>query len=210
MSVGAEMPRPSRSRGRSRLQVAEQPEVTELGPQVVQSAYSLAGLRIISDFPLLWLPRWHDDAAVKHEIAIRRATLPKTLPSVVAEFPTGQYNGRELLLESPVAGRFLLRGGNEILIDPAPSSVEGEIRSYLLGTVFGALCHQRGILPLHSAVIDLPNGGCVAFVGPSGAGKSTLAAALASRGHKVITDDVCFLQVGESREVQAWPGLSRI
>src|ERR1019366_5326309 len=48
------------------------------------------------------------------------------------------------------------------------------------------------------------------FVGPSGAGKSTLAAVLASRGHQVITDDVCFLRVGNQGNIWAWPGLNRI
>jgi len=172
-------------------------------------AYKLAGLRIVSDFPLFWLPKCHELNG-RHEVAIRHAPVPKTLLSVAGEFPNAQYNGNELLLKSPAAGRFLLRSGSEILIDPEPSSAEGEIRSFLLGTAFGALCHQRGILPLHSAVIDFENFGCVAFIGPSGAGKSTLAAVLSARGHQVIADDVCFLRAEERGSVQAWPGLSRI
>jgi energy-coupling factor transporter ATP-binding protein EcfA2 len=75
--------------------------------------------------------------------------------------------------------------------------------------VFGALCHQRGITPLHASAIDLANG-CVAFVGASGAGKSTLVAALAQRGHEVISDDECFLQLDTGGDAQAWPGISRI
>ena len=83
------------------------------------------------------------------------------------------------------------------------------MRAFLLGAVFGALCHQRGITPLHASAIDFADG-CVAFVGASGAGTSTLAAALAQRGHEIIADDECFLQLGTRGEVQAGPGISRV
>ena len=110
---------------------------------------------------------------------------------------------------SPAVGRFLVRAGKEILIDLAPSSNDDEVRAYLSVACFGALCHQRGITPLHASAIDVADG-CVAFVGASGAGKSTLAAALARRGHEIIGDDDCFLQLGTKADVQAWPGISRI
>jgi hypothetical protein len=188
--------------------------VAESGSQIVEVAvYKLAGLRIVSDFPLSGLPVCHDNAAAQPEVVIRRAPVPEVLASVGTTFPNRQYNGKELLLDFPAVGRFLLRGGDEILVDSAPSSDEGEIRAHLLGTAFGALCHQRGMLPLHSSVIDVADG-CIAFVGESGAGKSTLAAALAARGHQVIADDVCFLQLGnkrgDKRDVQVWPGIHRI
>lgn len=47
-------------------------------------------------------------------------------------------------------------------------------------------------------------------MGEFGAGKSTLVAALAARGYQVISDDVCFLQLGSIGYVQSWPGLTRI
>jgi hypothetical protein len=140
---------------------------------------------------------------------IRRATVPEALSSAVVTFDQGQFNGKEVLLNYPGVGRFLLRDGNEILVDPASDSNECEVRAYLLGTVFGILCHQRGILPLHASAIDVVDG-CVAFIGKIGAGKSTLAAALARRGHQVIADDVCFLRLDDNGVVQAWPGVNRI
>ena len=177
------------------------------------SVYSLGGLCIASDFPLFGLQICRN-RAVQHEVVIRRASIPKELVSEAAIFSNGQcigsYNGKEVLLEFPTAGRFLIRSGKEILVDPSPASDHGEVRSYLLGTAFGVLCHQRGITPLHASVIDVASG-CVAFVGASGAGKSTLVAALAQRGYPVISDDVCFLRLGtRGRRVQAWPGMTRI
>jgi hypothetical protein len=50
-------------------------------------------------------------------------------------------------------------------------------------------------LVLHASAVTLA-GGAVAFAGPGGAGKSTLAAALASRGHPLVSDD--FVAVTET------------
>ena len=119
------------------------------------------------------------------------------------------YNEKEILLHLPRVGRFLVRAGREILIDPAPASDAGELRAYLLGTAFGMLCHQRGITPLHASAIDVTDS-CVAFVGASGAGKSTLVAALFRHGYEIISDDVCFLQLDSKGNVQARPGIERI
>jgi len=175
--------------------------------------YGLGGLRIASGFPLLGLQVCRNQTEARCDVVIRCAPIPEEVASATAKFLdgkyTGTYNGRDLLLDSPAVGRFLLRAGQEILIDLAPSSNDDEVRAYLLGAVFGALCHQRGITPLHASAIDVANG-CVAFVGASGAGKSTLVAALARRGHEVISDDECFLQLGSKGDVQAWPGISRI
>jgi len=175
--------------------------------------YTLGGLRIASEFPLVGLQVCPNETEARCEVIIRYAPIPEEIDNTVARFFDGHYsgiyNGREVLLESSARGRFLLRGGEEILIDLAPSSNEDDVRAYLLGSVFGALCHQRGITPLHASAIHWAHG-CVAFVGESGAGKSTLVGALARRGHEVIADDECFLQLGASGDVQAWPGIRRI
>jgi hypothetical protein len=65
------------------------------------------------------------------------------------------------------------------------------------------------MLPLHSSAIDVTDG-CVAFMGPKRAGKSTTVAALAARGHQVIADDVCCLQLDEKDDLQAWSGINRL
>src|SRR5229473_1307322 len=172
---------------------APQSSVVVLRRQTVETTfYRLAGLRIVSEFPLFGIQTCDDEAAGRGEILIRRASISERLASATATFRDqqyiGRYNGRDVLLDFPGVGRFLVRDGKEILVDPAPASEEGEVRAYLVSTAFGVLFHQRGIMPLHASAIYLADG-CVAFVGDSGAGKSTLAAALAQRGHEVITDD---------------------
>jgi len=174
--------------------------------------YSFGGLRIASDFPLYGLQVCQSGAERPCDVVIRCAPIPHGVASTTAKFDhghfSGTYNGREVLLSRTI-GRFLLRAGKEILIDLAPCSDDDEVRAYLLGAVFGALCHQRGITSLHASAIDVADG-CVAFVGASGAGKSSLVAALTLRGYEIFADDVCFLQLGNNGHVQAWPGTNRI
>jgi hypothetical protein len=162
--------------------------------------YKFGGLRIASAFPLFGLQVCRNETEAQCDVVVRCARIPE---GAVSASP------REVLLDYPAVGRFLLRAGKEIVMDLAASSNDDEVRAYLLGSVFGVLCHQRGITPLHASAIDVADG-CVAFVGASGAGKSTLVAALAQRGHEVISDDECFLQMGTSGGAQAWPGISRI
>jgi len=172
------------------------------------TSYRLAGLRIVSALPLLGLQR-DDEAASAEVVSIRRAPVPATLPLPVKVVDAAEYDGKAFLFTVMDIARFLIRAGREILVDAETSATESDIRAYLMGSAFGTLCHQRGIVPLHSAAIDVQDG-CVAFIGPSGAGKSTLAAVLTARGHQVIADDVSFLQRDGIGAVVSWPGIGRI
>ena len=175
--------------------------------------YQFAGLRIASDLPLFGLQVCRDAPEGRCEVVIRRAPVSDEVAGVTARFLNGRYsgiyNGKEVLLEYSELGRFLIRSGEEIIVDLAASSDAGAVRAYLLGAVFGALCHQRGITPLHAAAIDVADS-CVTFVGASGAGKSTLVAGLAQHGYEIIADDECFMQLGPNGSLHVWPGISRI
>ncbi len=69
-------------------------------------------------------------------------------------------------------------------------------RQLLMGPGLGAICHQRGLLPLHASAVRVGSR-CVAFVGSSGAGKSTLAGLLSMRGYTVLADDLSVLEIRE-------------
>jgi hypothetical protein len=64
--------------------------------------------------------------------------------------------------------------------------------TYLLGPVLGLLLRLRGVTCLHASAVAFGEN-AVAFVGSEGAGKSTTAAALAKRGHAILSDDVVAL-----------------
>ena len=93
----------------------------------------------------------------------------------------------------PGLGRFAVSGGERVVVDLEPGADLGDVRGYLTAWVFGALCHQNGMLPLHASAVER-GAVATAFLGHSGAGKSTLAAFLGRRGDRVLADDICLLR----------------
>lgn len=105
-------------------------------------------------------------------------------------------------------GRFCIRDGREIVVDPDPAASERNVRLFLLGSAMGVLLHQRGALPLHANAIEI-DGTAVAFLGASGAGKSTLAAAFHDRSRRILSDDVCVVRRHQGHFL-AEPGIPRL
>ena len=165
-------------------------------------AYAVYGLSIRSDIALPGLAAapLADDA----DVDIRRERLP------IEECAPGGYSATALgtLLNVPRVGRYLIRDGREILVEPRPAASDRNLRLFLLGSAFGALLHQRGLLPLHANAIDL-GGRAVAFAGHSGAGKLTIAAWFHDRGCPILADDVCVIGFVDGAPV-AYPGLPRL
>ena len=111
--------------------------------------------------------------------------------------PQREFTRREFLLTVPGTGRFYVRNGDEVRVEPEENCDTSDLSIYLLGSVFGALCHQNGLLPLHASAIEA-GGTVTAFLGDSGSGKSSMVALLGQRGYRVFADDICLLEpVGE-------------
>jgi hypothetical protein len=124
------------------------------------------------------------------DVVITEADFPDELPEALESSRVHEVNAEAFLLRVDGVGRYLVRGGREILIDPDPRASAHDVRVYLLGTCLGALLHQRGFLVLHASGVATDEGAAV-FAGASGAGKSTLLAELLRRGYQMIVDDVC-------------------
>ncbi len=131
------------------------------------------------------------------EVTIRRGPVPDTLPGATVLGPTWQIAGKQFLMRVPDIARFLLKNGNEIVFAVESDAKAADIPVFLIGTVFGILLHQREQIVLHASAVRV-NGRAVLFCGASGAGKSTVAAALAQRGHPLVTEDVCTLTMDGS------------
>lgn len=101
-----------------------------------------------------------------------------------------QINENELWLSVANIARFLVRNGNEIIIEPVKGIDEDSIRLFLLGSCLGALLMQRDILVLHGNVVQIGNHALV-FAGKAGVGKSTLASQFYKRGYSILADDIC-------------------
>ena len=148
--------------------------------------YAAYGLRVRSE---LALPFPGAARAGEPDVTVRYGAVRPTLPQAARTHGLWQAAPRDFLLNLPANARFRVTGGREITVEPLDGADESLIASLLTGTVWTALLQQRGLLTLHASVIAA-GVGAVALLGPSGSGKSTLAAALAARGHAVLSDDV--------------------
>ncbi len=74
---------------------------------------------------------------------------------------------------------------------PRTSSLE-DVAIYLAGPVLGFLLRLRGVVSLHASAVAIGDR-TVAFVGSAGSGKSTAAAAFATLGFPVLTEDIAVL-----------------
>jgi len=106
-------------------------------------------------------------------------------------------------------GRFLVRDGCEIVVDPLPGVEERVVRLFILGTTFAVLLHQReGIVVLHASVAVISDQ-AVAFVGAKHAGKSTMVATLHALGHELVADDILAVDMRQGGPV-ALPGFPHL
>jgi hypothetical protein len=161
-----------------------------------------AGLRVTSE---LVVPEWRafetakpfDDPDVV--ICLDREPPAEDLPILSAEQYHFQIDG---------VGAYHVDAGREIRIAMQPGAGARETRLFLLGSAWGALCYQRGILVLHSSVV-LVRGQAVAFCGASGGGKSSAVAWLAAHGYPLFGDDLCRFDV-DGKAPRVYPAAPRL
>ncbi|WP_200933232.1 MULTISPECIES: hypothetical protein [unclassified Sphingomonas] len=156
--------------------------------------HSLCGWRVRSAWPLPELLAWNGDDRTP-DISIRLGQVPAELDGTVRKTPLVQVNECGWLRYAVRnVATYLVRDGNEVIIDTPHAPDTADVALFLLGSVLGFLCHQRGLLPLHASCIAL-EGKVVALAGHSGAGKSTLAALLLAQGARLLSDDVTVIDL---------------
>lgn len=147
------------------------------------------------------------------DVVVRRASVPEALSDAEVRGAAWEYAQGRVLVKPPVGMRFLIEGGSTIRYAARPGVADIDIRLFLMGSAWGALVLQRGLLPLHASAVSNDRS-VVGFTGESGDGKSTLAAALASRGREFFADDVLILDpdAGDApprcwscKDLKLWP-----
>ena len=143
------------------------------------------------------------------DVIIHYGAVPEVLDDVEKSSDWYQQNSEAVLLKINSIANYLIIQGKKIVIHRAPGAHDDEVRLFLFGSAFGALLHQRGLLPVHGSAIEV-RGGAVLFVGPSGQGKSTLAGAFHQRGYRIIADDVCVVSTANGELPLVYPGFPRL
>lgn len=169
---------------------------------------TLCGWRVRSDWPLPALLPWSgDDRPV--DIAIRTGEVPERLPGCPRGGPLLQVSEEGVVrFAVPGVAAYLARGGSEVTIATRLPPDAPDVGLFLLGTIFGALCHQRGMLPLHASCVAF-GVRAFAFAGMSGSGKSTVAAALVAQGGLLVSDDVMVVDLQADGTPVILPGVPR-
>lgn len=148
-------------------------------------SYTAYGLGIRSELALPELVAEERPA----EVTVRLGTVEPLPTEGSKPYSCLRPSSHETRLHWQDAGRFLIRGGQEVVVEPVSGVEERVLRLYVLGPSLAILLHQRGRLVLHASAVEV-DGGAVAFLGGAGWGKSTTAAALNARGYALVADDV--------------------
>jgi hypothetical protein len=165
--------------------------------------YSVFGLRIRSQLPLPeLLPAV---GGGDPDVTVQLGTI-----SELPKAPIGEHAIEDgMLFVVGGVGRYRAVRGEEIVAEPIAGIPERNVRLFLLGSVFGALLHQRGYLPLHANAVEV-DGKALAFMGETGSGKSTLAAWFHDQSFPIMADDVCVVKFDGEGRARALPGLPRL
>lgn len=172
--------------------------------------YLLHGLRVRSPVPLAGDPQ----AGGGHDLDVRWALGPPVGPDVPPGRPLAvatRPDGTSLYVAVEQGGRRILRvsGFCDFVIDEGPEVVECRldpsadprfVAVLVAGLLVAFVLGLDGRCVLHASAVEL-DGVALAIAGPSGSGKSTLAALLCAAGARLVTDDVCRLDLEEAVSV---------
>jgi len=170
--------------------------------------YHVFGMNIASVIPLPAVPVPPLQPDATPDITIEYGNTPVALANPQFKGVRFQAAPGEFLLRLDNIARYHVQDGSRITITPDNGAKDEDIILFLMGSVMGALLHQRNVLALHAGAIVV-NGKSVIFAGPSGVGKSTLTAGFQRRGYPFLADDVCAITTCNGH-IAVIPGFPRL
>lgn len=142
------------------------------------------------------------------DVEIRRVDEIKSIDNPLASNNWMSISATEFSMVVENVGSFYARNGNLIEYSPDEKTDTASLELYMNGSVYGAILHQRQILPLHGSSF-VYNGAGVMFCGDSGAGKSSLTTSFCLDGASFLTDDVTPILFDEGKP-HVWPKSGRV
>ncbi len=123
------------------------------------------------------------------DVEIQHVDNPKRIANPIIENSWIAINEHEFRMQVENVGEFYAGHGKLVQYSIHPAATRSSLELYLNGSVFGAILHQRKILPIHGSSFIFNEKG-VMLCGESGAGKSSLTTAFCLNGAEFLTDDV--------------------
>ena len=163
--------------------------------------YRAFGLNIQSDFEI---PEMQSVDHVHTDVSVVMAEVPGKIDNPVREGVRFQLTDNEFLLNVDNVASYYVADGNSIRVEKRNGSTLQEMRLFLLGVVFGALLHQRGMVPFHASALKRSHEAGFLIFGRSGIGKSTLTAHLLKQGYNLLSDDISVVKQKNS-QVYGYP-----
>ena len=158
--------------------------------------YRAFGLNIRSDFEIAEM---QPAAFDRPDVTIILAEAPGSIENPVREGVRFQLTDNEFLLNVDNVARYYVCDGNSVRIEKKNGSTFQEVRLFLLGVVFSALLHQKGMVPFHASALMDKKGRGFLVCGRSGVGKSTLTAYFLVKGFSMLSDDISVVKPAEGK-----------
>jgi hypothetical protein len=159
----------------------------------VSDDLQICGWRVSSEFILTGLAHWQGEDR-EPDVQILRGDVAGDFIADRTRIALDAQDKDLCRFYVPQVGLFEISNRSKVIVQMEAGALRGDLHACLTGTVLGLLALLRNLLPLHASSV-LIGERAICFTGHSGAGKSTLAAALAQRGHPLLTDDVCVIDV---------------
>lgn len=163
--------------------------------------YIAFGIIFESDFEIPELLQSNQNT----DVTIKLGKAPDNLSQITQSGVKYQATKNEFLLEVDDIARYYVKNGKEIIIDLLKDKPDKEVRLFLLGSAFGALFIQKGLLPIHGSSVKFGDSATI-FTGLSGVGKSSIAGYFAQQKRQVLADDISAI----NKDLQVVPGFPSI
>lgn len=131
------------------------------------------------------------------DITTKYANIISTVATPIVDKPHLKIKDDKFSIDVYTIGEFYVEKGSSIMVKPHEGTDQKSIDLILNGSVFGAILHQKKILPFHGSSFSFKGKG-ITICGRSGAGKSSVTIAFCQNGAQFITDDITPIRFKES------------